>query len=77
MPDSLSASTGSSAASRSDDESKTPSEASNYSDDEDRVGNERVPKISERTHQGKRMYQSHWGYNVVYNECFEFDFQHL
>ena len=39
MPDSLSPSSGSSAVSRSDEGSKTPSEASNYSDDEERPGN--------------------------------------
>ena len=39
MPDSLSPSSGSSAVSRSDEGSNTPSEAYNYSDDEERPGN--------------------------------------
>ena len=53
MPDSLSPSSGSSAASRSDEGSKTPSEASNYSDDEEKTGDEMAPKMNERKSQGK------------------------
>ena len=53
LPDSLSPASGSSAASRSSEGSKTPSEASNSSDDEDTnaVGGKIV---EDRIHQSKR-----------------------
>ena len=53
MPDSLSPSSGSSAASRSDEESKSPSEVSNYSDEEEKPSNDLDSSYKKEATEGK------------------------